>query len=564
MTLLIDVRHGRPSAPDDGAVMTDRREREQATTEAIRRMRRAGCPRAEREQLREHVVRWQLPLAERLARGYRNRGEDLDDLRQVAALALVKAIAGFDPDRGSTFVGYATPTILGEVKRHFRDRVWSVHVPRQLQERCLDATRVRAELVQRLQRSPSLREVAEALGVTETEARTTEASASAYRPDSLNRRVGFEHDSAERQDLLGDDDPELDNLGDRVTVRDAIETLPARARYVVHRYYFEHRTQDQIAAELGTSQMTVSRVLAHALAQLRTRLSTGAAEDDGSGTADRLRVRIYEARPGCLVATVAVPAGEFPAARLRAVLIDIAVTRRPRMLVLDLRRLGHCSPLVARVLMDTHRACAHVGASLHVLNVAVELFELLHHAGITRLLPCRPVTYSPPPGSRESQPAATGAAVGEPTVTETPHRTSYPRDRDGRAAAALRERRCSVALAPPPRRRTAVPRRMPHSAVRPGGPRFDAHGASRSPGHLILTARRTGYAEPGGLLAQSVPETSKASFPAGRRGSGPRPPPSPFIRRPTSPGGTDDSLLPFRRSAVPAMAAAVGSAHGHR
>jgi RNA polymerase sigma-B factor len=549
MSMLIDVRHGTAAPPHYSAMVADRREREQATIEAIRRMRRPGCPRAEREQLREHAVRWQLPLAERLARGYRDRGEDLDDLRQVAALALVKAIDGFDPDRGSTFVGYATPTILGEVKRHFRDRAWSVHVPRQLQERCLNATRLRAELAQRLQRGPSLREVAEALGVTEVEARITEASASAYRPDSLNRRVGFEHDSAERQDLLGDDDPELDNLGDRVTVRDAVETLPARARYVVRRYYFDHRTQDQIAAELGTSQMTVSRVLAHALAQLRNRLSTDAAEGDGSGTTDRLRVRTYEARPGCLVATVAMPAGEFPAAQLRTVLVDMAVTRRPRMLVLDLRQLKNCGPQIARVLIDARRACAHVGASLHVLNVAAELFEVLHQSGVTRLLPCRPITSPPPAQAPEAtRPATTGASADEHVLTETSQSASHPRDRVKVAPAAPRERRCSV-RATPRRPPMAVVLGTPRSTVRPGALRVSPHGRPRKPGHLIPAARHARNAISGVTPAQWIPLTSAPRSPSGWRDGWPRPPP-----RPPGPGPRQDrgrrAIAPARLSAA--------------
>ncbi|MDY7091084.1 MAG: sigma factor, partial [Actinomycetota bacterium] len=186
------------------------RDREAVTAEAFRRMRQAGCPRTERDRLRDDILWWNLPVAHRLARGYRQRGENLDDLLQVAALALVKAVDGYDPDRGFSFTAYAQPTILGELKRHFRDRVWGVHVPRQLQERCLEVTRARTDLAQRLQRTPSVSEIAATLGVTDDDVRATDASASAYRCESLNRRVGFDDDACERQDLLGERDAALD------------------------------------------------------------------------------------------------------------------------------------------------------------------------------------------------------------------------------------------------------------------------------------------------------------------------------------------------------------------
>jgi RNA polymerase sigma-70 factor (sigma-B/F/G subfamily) len=341
-------RSHRPSPPRPTVpVLADRDQRDLATVKAIRLMRRPGCPDAERDRLREQVVSWNLPLAHGLARGYRDRGESLEDLCQVAALALVKAVDNFDPDRGTCFAGYATPTILGEVKRHFRDRVWSVHVPRQLQERCLDVTRTRAELIQRLGRSPSTAEIAAALGVTEAQVSATELSTWAYRADSLNRRVGPDQDACERQDLLGEPDRALEVLCDRVTLEAALDRLPDRARHVVHRYFFDNRTQDQIAAEIGLSQMSVSRLLAHTLAQLRAQLAPEAAGRDEGNRG--LRVRTHEARPGCLVVTICGRhTGVRQTTELRDALVQIALTDRPATLVVDLRTLVQPSDRIAR------------------------------------------------------------------------------------------------------------------------------------------------------------------------------------------------------------------------
>jgi RNA polymerase sigma-B factor len=451
MSLAIDARsgpYGRGVCPD----ITDRAERDDATAEAIRRMCRPGCPPQERERLREQVVRWHLPMAHRLARGYRDRGEHLDDLMQVAAMALVKAVDGYRPDRGTSFASYATPTILGEVKRHFRDRVWSVHVPRQLQERCLEVTRVRAALVQGLQRSPSLREIADALGVSEADVRATESSTSAYRADSLNRRVGFEQDACERLDLLGEQDADLTAVCDRVTLRAALEQLPARERYVVHRYFFEHRTQDQIAAELRTSQMTVSRLLAHTLTMLRARLAAGSAPDDGTGETAGPRIHTYEARPGCLIATVGAPTQGSDPGQLREELVRLAVTRRPRALVVDLRRLRDPGPGVLRALVDTYRAGGHTGTRLRVVNVAPCLFEAMRRAGVIRLFPCHAVACTAPAATDRSsvigavaRPAPPAAPAGRrpgPARPVTPRGDRRPRRYP--PVPARRGRRCAA------------------------------------------------------------------------------------------------------------------------
>jgi RNA polymerase sigma-B factor len=371
-----------------GVRVLDSAVREQATVEALRRRRGPGCPAVERDRLRDQVLRWNLSFAHRLARRYRDRGENLDDLQQVAALALLKAVDGYDPDRGTSFTAYARPTIVGEIKRHFRDRVWSVHMPRQLQERSLDVTRARADLVQRLQRTPSTSEVAAVLGVTAEEVQTTAASTSAYRSDSLNRRVGFDDDACERQDLLGGLDASLEAVNDRVTLEAALSQLPERARRVVQRYFFDNRTQDQIALELGTSQMTVSRLLAQTLAQLRSQLTPhrGTCHDEPSPAP----VRTYEAERSSLVAAVTESSATVESVpHWRDTLIRLIVRRRPRTLVLDLRTVQESSAGMIRALVDVYRACGHTGSRFCVVNVPPGLYAALRASGVTRLFACR-------------------------------------------------------------------------------------------------------------------------------------------------------------------------------
>ncbi|MDY7088526.1 MAG: sigma-70 family RNA polymerase sigma factor [Actinomycetota bacterium] len=204
---------------------------------------------------------------------------------------------------------------------------------------------------------------------------------------SLNRRVGFDDDACERQDLLGERDAALDAVSDRVTLEAALRRLPARGRHVVQRYFFDNRTQNQIATELGTSQMTVSRILAQALAQLRTCLTEDAetiAATDGENS-----VSAYETEPGCLVAALTDPPATTAAVGAwRDALVRLLVRCRPRTLIVDLRRVRR-SAAVARVLIDLYRACGHTGSRLRVVNLSPDLFAVLRTYGVTRLVACR-------------------------------------------------------------------------------------------------------------------------------------------------------------------------------
>jgi RNA polymerase sigma-B factor len=228
-----------------------------------------------RSALRDRAVTHSLPLADRLARRFHGMGESPADLSQVAALGLMKAIEGFDPDYGTDFGGYATPTIVGELKRYFRDKGWGVHVPRRLQELRIEINRVRDSLGQRLGRSPTPRDVAEHLGIDEDQVLEALVASSAYRPVSLFAPLGGDDDAGTLADVLGDDDRDIDGVEFRQAVKPLIARLPERERRILSLRFYGNRTQAQIAADLGISQMHVSRLLSRTLDGLRRALLDG-------------------------------------------------------------------------------------------------------------------------------------------------------------------------------------------------------------------------------------------------------------------------------------------------
>jgi RNA polymerase sigma-B factor len=228
-----------------------------------------------RGALRDRAVSHSLPLADRLARRFHGMGESPADLSQVAALGLMKAIEGFDPDYGTDFGGYATPTIVGELKRYFRDKGWGVHVPRRLQELRIEINRVRDSLGQRLGRSPTPKDVAEHLGIDEDQVLEALVASSAYRPVSLFAPLGGDDDAGTLADVLGDDDRDIDGVEFRQAIKPLIARLPERERRILSLRFYGNRTQAQIAADLGISQMHVSRLLSRTLDGLRRALLDG-------------------------------------------------------------------------------------------------------------------------------------------------------------------------------------------------------------------------------------------------------------------------------------------------
>ncbi|MBC7273943.1 MAG: RNA polymerase sigma factor SigF [Streptomyces sp.] len=222
-------------------------------------------------ELRNQLVRMHLPLVEHLARRFRNRGEPLDDLTQVATIGLIKSVDRFDPERGVEFSTYATPTVVGEIKRHFRDKGWAVRVPRRLQELRLALTTATAELSQLHGRSPTVHELAEKLSISEEEVLEGLESANAYSTLSLDV-PDTDDESPAVADTLGAEDEALEGVEYRESLKPLLEDLPPREKRILLLRFFANMTQSQIAQEVGISQMHVSRLLARTLAQLREKL----------------------------------------------------------------------------------------------------------------------------------------------------------------------------------------------------------------------------------------------------------------------------------------------------
>jgi RNA polymerase sigma-B factor len=232
---------------------------------------RFGVYRRTRDRrLRDELVEEHAPLAHFLARRFANRGEPVDDLVQVALVGLLKAVERFDPERGLQFSTFATPTILGELKRHFRDRGWAVRVPRRVQELHLQLGRIVATLGQEYGRSPTPAEVADRAGVSEEDVLEAMEAGSLYRLVSLDAPASRDEDEAsELGAVLGEDDPEFERIEHRGELDDLLGVLPTRERRIVELRFFDGLTQSEIAERVGVSQMHVSRLLARSLEMLR-------------------------------------------------------------------------------------------------------------------------------------------------------------------------------------------------------------------------------------------------------------------------------------------------------
>ena len=225
------------------------------------------------KELRDEIVASQVGLAEYLARRFKNRGEPIEDLIQVALLGLLKAVERFDPTRGLEFSTFATPTIVGELKRHFRDKGWAVRVPRRLQELNLSLNKVVAELSQEIGRSPTIAEIASKARLPEEEVLEGLDTSNAYAVVSLDAPAGGE-DAPAVSGHIGAEDESLEALEYRAALSPLIAGLPERERRILYLRFFSGMTQSQIAARLGISQMHVSRLLNRTLSVLREGLLT--------------------------------------------------------------------------------------------------------------------------------------------------------------------------------------------------------------------------------------------------------------------------------------------------
>ncbi|MFE9168903.1 RNA polymerase sigma factor SigF [Streptomyces kebangsaanensis] len=239
------------------------------TAEAFRRL--AALPAGpRRDALRDEIVRAWLPMADRLAGRFRSRGESFEDLRQVAALGLVKAVDRYDPGRGHAFESYAVPTITGEIKRHFRDHMWTMHVPRRVQDLRNRVRFAAQDLAQTVPgRSPTVAEIAEHAHLGEEDVQVGLEALESFTALSLDAELPGGEDGYSLGDSLGSPDPALDTVVDREAVRPRLAALPERERAILYMRFFGDMTQSRIAEQLGISQMHVSRLINRCCDRLR-------------------------------------------------------------------------------------------------------------------------------------------------------------------------------------------------------------------------------------------------------------------------------------------------------
>lgn len=242
--------------------------------ELFARLAKAEAGSAVWQTLRDELVRRHLPLVHFLVRRFRGRGEPLDDLVQVATIGLIKAVDRFDPERGIEFSTYATPTVVGEVKRHFRDRGWAIRVPRRLQENMLAVSRVSAELFGTLSRSPTIAELAKGCSLTEEDVLEAIESSHAYTTVSLDAELDDSPAAVAPHPAAGDAQAALEGVENRESLRPLLSRLDTRERQIILLRFFANMTQSEIAAEVGVSQMHVSRLLGRTLARLREGLAS--------------------------------------------------------------------------------------------------------------------------------------------------------------------------------------------------------------------------------------------------------------------------------------------------
>lgn len=264
---------------DDHQHQHQNADRHELTTDLLRRAAKATG--AERQRLIDEVVLLHLRLAESIARRYYGRGIERDDLVQVASLGLVNAAKRFDPDMGKDFISFAVPTITGEVKRYFRDHGWTVRPPRRIQELHAQITAATAEISQTKGAAPSPSDLAEHLGVGVDDVLEASASHECFTVASIDYR-GTGGDETPLAETLGEDEDGFDRAEAVVALAPACRELKPRDRQILYLRFFKGWTQQEIAKELGVTQMQVSRLLARILGQLRTKVGVPAPAESAS------------------------------------------------------------------------------------------------------------------------------------------------------------------------------------------------------------------------------------------------------------------------------------------
>jgi RNA polymerase sigma-B factor len=226
-----------------------------------------------RKRLRERLILEHLPLAEHIAKRFSGRGQSRDDLVQVARIGLVKAVDRFEPAQGSDFLSFAVPTVMGEVRRFFRDTGWAMRVPRGLKELSAQLGQGTTQLAQTLGRAPTPSELAAHLGIDVETVREGLLAANCYETSSLDRPAGTSEGAMTLADSVGDVDARIELVEDHETLAPLLRRLPERERAIVMMRFFDGMTQSQIASRVGVSQMQVSRLLAKILGELRDQLA---------------------------------------------------------------------------------------------------------------------------------------------------------------------------------------------------------------------------------------------------------------------------------------------------
>ncbi|GAB3981302.1 sigma-70 family RNA polymerase sigma factor [Plantactinospora veratri] len=352
--------------------------------------RAAGLPPSQRAGAAEELVRLALPLVHGLARRYRDRGEPVEDLQQSGSLGLMLAIARFDPDRGP-FSAYLATTVLGELKRHFRDRTWGVHVPRQLQELSQETRRHTATLTQRLARDPTDAELARDIGVSVVELRQARLSSLGYRPASFDAPLGGRDDpGATLAEQCGEPDALLETVDERVTLRRLLAQLPPRERDILTLRFYGNQTQSEIAQRHGISQMHVSRLLSQLLSWLRAAMLTDEPPAwrgyQPGEWPPPLRLS-GQLRDGLLRIRVDGEVDHDSAGQLRDTLLESVTRTAAERLEVDLRHVPFVDAAGVAALLAGYEASRAAGWTYRLVGPSPTVARVLRLCGLAPLMP---------------------------------------------------------------------------------------------------------------------------------------------------------------------------------
>jgi RNA polymerase sigma-B factor len=338
-----------------------------------------------RDRLRENLIRLCLPFAGRIAARYRNRGEPLDDIEQVARVGLVKAVDRYDPLKGS-FTAYAVLTATGEIKKHFRDRTWAVHVPRSMHDLALEVRSAEARLSEAKGTMPTPAELADHLRIPVEQVRGALVSIAGHTSMSLNAPAAGET-HAERGDFLGDEDPGLLRVDDRLPLAELLPRLPARERWILAMRFHGNRTQGEIAAEVGVSQMHVSRIISRTLVWLREAMLTDSVPRwDGTGTEPPALTLTRRHDGAGLTVRVEGEADRDTAGQLARGLRQAVHDAAGQALVIDLTRMPFLGAAGVEVFADAARAAGLARTPLRVRGACPLVTHVLRASGLGALL----------------------------------------------------------------------------------------------------------------------------------------------------------------------------------